>query len=219
MKKLLIPLLCSLVAAWSCDFKSTYYVENAPDIVNVIDSRLINDQGVVYTITDKATTNLPNLEDGKRYYIVFDILNQQFDILLRNVTPVSIITPAILPDETEGLGSDPIKIQFAQGNRSYIDLGIAYPVAAGSNYARQLKFYYTLENADSQLNIHIFYDGNNENPTKMEEKDLKSEFSVFSIPISQWTKIQEVNISCDVLATDYSTGKYTIVHRTYTVGR
>lgn len=217
MKKLLIPLLCSLVAAWSCDFKNTYHVENAQDIVNVTNSRIINDFGVEYTLTDKASTQLPSLEEGKRYYIVFDVLNQQLEIVLRNVLPVSVVSPADLPDETETLGSDPIKIQFGQANRSYVDFGISYPVAVGSNYARQIRIYYTLENADSQLNIHIFYDGNHENPVTMDDKDLKAESGVFSIPISQWKDVQEVNITCDVLATDFNTGKDTVVRRTYSL--
>ena len=53
MKKLLIPLLCSLLAAWSCNLDSSYYAENVPDIVTVTEHRLINDNGVVYTLAEK----------------------------------------------------------------------------------------------------------------------------------------------------------------------
>ena len=114
MKKLLIPLLCSLFAAWSCHLDSSYYAENVPDIVTVTEHRLINDNGVVYTLAEKSSENLPDLEEDKRYYIVFDILNQAFEIRLHSVIPVEIKVPEELPESTEGLGGDPVQVQFAQ---------------------------------------------------------------------------------------------------------
>ncbi|MBR3990142.1 MAG: hypothetical protein IKI85_06310 [Bacteroidales bacterium] len=215
MKKLLIPLLCSLFAAWSCHLDSSYYAENVPDIVTVTEHRLINDNGVVYTLAEKSSENLPDLEEDKRYYIVFDILNQAFQIRLHSVIPVEIKVPEELPENTEGLGGDPIQVQFAQYGRRYMDLGINCYFAAGSDYARQLKFYYTLENADSQLNIHLYNDGNNENPAKMDEKDLKIQSHIISIPMAKWESITEVNLSCDVLTKDATTGEFTITRRNY----
>lgn len=218
MKKLLIPLLCSLVAAWSCNFENSYYVENAHDIVTVDESqRLINDNGVVYTISEN-TSNLPALKEESRYYISFDILNQQFQIRLRSANPVDICTLEQLPAETEGLGQDPVNPLFSQASRYYLDLGISYYVASGSDYAHQIKFYYTLDNAESQLNIHVYHDGNGESPVSMEEKDLKLESKVISMPISQWVKtVNEIVIHFDVLVKDSTTGKYVTARREYTL--
>lgn len=215
MKKLLIPLLCSLVAAWSCSMESSYYAENAQDIVTVTENKLINDNGTVYTIAEKAATGLPELEQDKRYYIVFDILNQQFEIRLTQAILVEMVSAPELPEETEGLGNDPIMFQFTQLTRSHLDLGISYYYAPNSNYAHQIKFYSTLENAGSQMNIHIFHDGNNENPAAMEDKDLKIKGQVFSIPVSGWNNVSEVNIVCDVLTKDSATGQYTVTRRSY----
>lgn len=217
MKKLLIPVLCCLVATWSCGFESSYYVENAQDIVTILEHQLVNDNGVVYTLSEKAVASLPDLEEDKRYYIVFDILNQQYQIRLRNAIEAHIVTPEELPEQTEGLGSDPISFQFAQMGRKHLDMGINYYFAAGSDYAHQIKFYCTLENAGSQMNIHIYHDGNNENPTTLAEKDIKMDSRIISIPVSEWKTVNEVNIYCDVLAKDPATGEQKITRRMYSL--
>ena len=92
MKKILFPLLCCLVAFWSCNMKGSYSANNVQDIVTVGDHELVSDTGVKYYVLE-VPKDAPALEVGKRYYIVFDILNIDYDISVSSVIPVQIVVP------------------------------------------------------------------------------------------------------------------------------
>lgn len=213
MKKLFIPLICSLIAAWSCNMEGTYYAENMQDIVTILEHKLVNESGVVYNVTEKGNSLL-EMEEGERYFIVFDILNRNLDIRLTNVLPVSIKSAAPVPTE-EITAHDPVSLLFSSIGPKYMDLGFNYQCAKNSNYAHTLTFYYTLNNADSQLNLFLYHDGNDENLSKMSAKDLETRTSIISIPISQWQNVKEVTLTCDILAQDASTGAYSVVRHTF----
>lgn len=212
MKKLLIPLLCCLVAAWACNMEGSYSAQNVQDIVTVAKGQLVNDNGVRYTISD-VYKDAPALEEGKRYYIVFDILNINYDISVRSVTPIQVIVPVPASDQEEITAHDPIDVVFNWVGTSYLDLGYTYYYNEQSNCAHDLLVRYNLTNGDSVLNLFLYHDGNDENPAAMAEKDLKTGTRIISIPVSQWN-LSGVNLTMDVLIND-GTGKYTVERQTY----
>ena len=213
MKKILFPLLCCMVAAWSCNLDGSYSAKNVQDIVTVAtDHQLVSDTGVKYYVTEVAK-DAPALEEGKRYYIIFDILNINYDISIYTVMPVQIVT-AEEEDENEDITAhDPIQVVFNWIGRSYVDLGFSYYCDETSNCAHDVFARYTLTNGGSHLKISLYHDGNDENPASMDPKLLKKEDRIISIPISQWD-LSSVTLSLDILSTDRD-GNYVVERKEY----
>lgn len=211
MKKLLIPLLLCL--AVSCHMEGTYYAENMQDIITVAEeNQLVSDNGIIYTL--QTGTSIPNWMEGERYYIVFDILNRDLEIRLKSAHLMHIMEAAPAPEEPVA-AHDPVQFAFNQVGSKYMDLILAYSKADGSNYAHNFSVYYTVNNADGQLNLFLYHDGNDENLSKMESKDLKQDNYLLSIPINRWTNLTEITLTCDVLVQDTATGEYEVVRRTF----
>ena len=210
MKKLLIPLVCSLIAAWSCNVESTYRATNVQDIVTVIQNQLVNDSGVLYTISS-TPKDMPELIEGNRYYMLFDILNRQFEIDIKSVINIDIINPG--EDTGEELTAhDPIIIQFNYIGKKYIDLAFTYYYDPTSNCAHDVFVHSIYEN--KQLKLRLYHDGNNENPVMMSEDLLKQKTRIISIPLGD-REVNSVSITTDLLGTDKE-GKPAIVTQTYT---
>lgn len=213
MKKMLFTLLCCLTAAWSCNIDGSYSAKNVQDIVTVAaDQQLVSDTGVTYYVSEVAK-DAPALEEGKRYYIIFDILNINYDISISTVIPVQIVVAEEVDDTEEITAHDPIQVVFNWIGRRYIDLGFSYYCDETSNCAHDVFARYTLTNGGSLLKLFIYHDGNDENPASMDPKLLKTESRIISIPISQWD-LSSVTLSLDILSTDRD-GNYVVERKEY----
>ncbi|MBQ4390103.1 MAG: hypothetical protein II824_09095, partial [Bacteroidales bacterium] len=60
--------------------------------------------------------------------------------------------------------------------------------------------------------IHISHEGNGEDPTQMDEKDLETTIAVFSLPLDLKSG-ERVSLVMNVIVTD-STGKKTVQEKT-----
>lgn len=210
MKKLLIPLVCGLFAICSCNLEGSYSATNVQDIVTIVEHQPMNDLGVQYTITKKAQ-DTPELTEGNRYFMLFDILNRQYEISVKSASPVEILPAQAVDPAEEIKGHDPIQIYFNWIGSRYMDLAIGYYFDEKSNYARTFQARYSLDEA-STLNVFLYLDGNNENPASMDENNLKQNTHFVSIPISDWD-FKAVTLTVDIL-TSTSEG-YVIEQKTY----
>lgn len=216
MKKLLIPFICCLVAAWSCKMEGSFYASNVQEFVTYQDGYLVNDNGVHYTLLPKQEgTDLIPLQEDQRYFALFDIENKNYQITLKDVQPVQIIMPSEYSEGDEITAHDPVLYRLNQVGK-YWDMIIGYYKATNSTYNHQLSFYYKLEDSDSKLHLYVFHDGNDENPSKMEEKDLTYENKFISIPLTGAFKdVLQYEYTCDVLVKDITAGKYKVERRTF----
>jgi hypothetical protein len=210
MKKLLIPLIFSLIAAWSCDVGTTYSATNVQDIVTIVEHQLVNDSGVLYTVTS-APKDMPELQEGHRYYLFFDILNQNFEIDIKSVSPIDII----IPQEDTGEiveAHDPVTIQFNYIGPKYIDLAFNYYYDPTSNCAHDV--FVRSEYENRMLKLTLYHDGNDENPTTMSEDLLKQKTRIISISLGE-KEVTSVSLTLNLLGTDEK-GNPAIITKTYT---
>lgn len=210
MKKLLIPLIFSLVAAWSCNVGTTYSATNVQDIVTIVEHQLVSDSGVLYTVT-AAPKDMQELQEGHRYYLLFDILNQNFEIEIKSVIDVDIITPE--PETGAPVSAhDPVVIQFNYIGNKYIDLAFSYYYNPAGNYAHRTFVQSDYEN--KKLKLTLYHDGNDENPTKMDEEILKQKTCIVSIPLGD-KELESVSLTLNLLGKDEK-GDPAIVTKTFT---
>ncbi len=216
MKKLLIPLICGLLATWACTpFENEYHAENMQDIITIRENLMVNDYGVVYTLKEKASASIPALEEGKRYFIVFDVLNQQMDIRLNMLLNVDITTPRALPEDQEIAGNDPVVFQFNSVGKLYWDLGITTYKAKNSTFEHKLSYYYTIQPGENKLILHIYHEGNNENPSTLTNDQLEAETHIISIPMANFKDVNDYGVCCDVLVKNAESGKYEVARRSF----
>ena len=213
MKRLLIPFICCLVAAWSCTLgDATYYVENATDIITINEGRLVNDNGIVFTMKEDATTSSYRFEEGYRYFILFDVLDYSYHIRLKEVNPFTYTTTEPLPEE-EVTFNDPIHISYNSISKNYWDVVFFTYQKTNSNYAQRVFYYHEFDQTTGLLKLHIYVDGNNENPVTMEEKDLKVESHLVSIPLRYFKNVTDFALTFDYLHKK-NDGGYEIIRRT-----
>lgn len=214
MKKLFI-LLLSLAAVWSCNLKGSYYVENCQDFVTLDEGYLINDYSVIYNVTSVASDKVivPAVQ-GNRYFLYFDILNAEYDILLKNTMDVTTLqaSPAGLHPEAH----DPVSIVLYNISPSWLNLGIRYYKGKESNFAHSFTAFYERNTATDEITISLYHDGNDENPASADTSTLEQVTQLFSIPLTGygWTP-SGVNITCHILQ-QKSDGTYEVVQTTYT---
>ena len=217
MRKLPVLLLC-LAAIWSCNLKGSYYVENCQDFVTLSDGNLVNDYSVVYTLSNVASDNVivPTVE-GRRYFLTFDIINGNYDILLKNTIDINTLQalPAVGPVPE---AHDPVSIVLYNISPTWLNLGIRYYNAKESNFIHSFSAQYVHEPATDEITITLYHNGNDENPASADEETLEQVTELFSIPLAGygWTPAG-VNLTCHVLQKS-SDGTYSVKQVTYTSG-
>lgn len=211
MKKLLIPLLLSLAAAWSCNIDGSYTAKNMNDIVIKQEHGLVSDTGLEYTVVE-VYKNAPEMEMGGRYYIVFDILNNKYEISITQIVPVQVVNPEEAAQGEEIKAHDPIDIIFNWLGNKYLDLAFYYYYDKKSDCAHDIFVRYSISNTGI-LNLSIYHDGADENPSVRDIDDLKLGTKIISIPISQW-EFNAMNVTLDVLNKN-ADGTYTVERKTF----
>ena len=213
MKKLLIPILFALLPLWGCLKDGTYYAENAQDIVTVKDDNLVSDNGVKYVVTENASSNKDWKTEGSRYFMVFDILNAQLDIRIKSLYKIIIQEAEPAPtSETDLLPTDPVYFYFARLSPHYLDLGLWLYKAEGTECGHEVFFRYQ-DKGDEILDIHIYHNGNGENPVNMEESKLKTENRFYSIPLDDFSATT-INVYAHMVGYD-TEGKLVITEQQY----
>lgn len=196
MKKFILPLAISLLACTACMKESTFTITNLVDIVTTTSGYLVNDLGTTYTVTDNQTGSNDWKQEGSRLYILCDVLNRNLDISLKNYIKVHTENPIPL-DQMEFEGKDPLGVVDHSFSGGFVNLVFQYYYNPASNYARNIRFYWDAKGLE--LHLYVFYDGNNENPAYVSEDILKTQETVFSIPLEPLME----------------TGEYTSLHITF----
>ena len=213
MKKILPLLLFALLPLWSCNLEGGYYAENARDIVTVSGDRLYSDNGAYYTVTDYGTVGKDWQADGKRLYIVFDILNKDLEIRLKSVDPMTV-TEATPLDPEEVLPHDPLIVQFCRIGAGYMDISVSFFQKPATTCPHNISFRYSIDAALQKLTVTAVHDGAGEDPSKENEEDLKVETRFFSIPLKNMENVTMADLVVDVLVKD-NNGKYAVQSETY----
>ena len=209
MKKLIPILLAFLPLAVSCKLDDTYTQTNVQEMVTVKEGVLLNDNGYVFNVTEDALGADKWKIEGNRYLALFDILNRDLDIRLKEVVKVSIVSPAEY-DEAEEYPADPLSPEIASVSGGYLNLGLGYYKAKGSNAAHPIRFYEEVKGTVHY--IHITHEGNGEDPTRMDEKDLETAIAVFSLPLKMSSN-DRITLVMNVITKD-SAGKQSVEEKT-----
>ena len=209
MKKLIPFILAVLPLVASCKMEDTFTQTNVQEMVTVREGVLLNDNGYVLNVKEDAVGTANWKIEGNRYLALFDILNRALDIRLKDVIKASIIYPAEYVGDEE-YPTDPVGLEMAGYSGGYLNLGLSYYKAKGSNAAHPIRFYDELKGKLHYL--HISHEGNGEDPTRMDEKDLETAFSIFSLPLELGSS-DRIALVMDVIVTD-STGKKTVEEQT-----
>ncbi len=181
MKKYLLPLVACL-AAWSCNLKGTYYIENADDFVTTRDSKLVNDYGATYTVTEDSSGKKWK-EEGMRSYIVFDITDRDYNITLKSVTP-AIISEPVQNELANEDPHDPISPVKAFVSGGYLNMVINYYVQKGSDFLHTVSLLYQKPEG-GVMNLYLLHDGNNENPAYIDEDKLETVSKTYCFPLKE----------------------------------
>ena len=198
-------LLGCLLAFASCNVNSSYSATNVYDILTVKDKTLVNDFGYSFNVTGNESSLKDWQVEGRRYFVLFDILNSNNDINIKGLETITIQNATPYSEEEE-LPGDPVNIEFARTTYSYIDLQLTFYHAKKSDFQPEIQF------RNDGTKFYIALDANGENPVNMGSDDLETVSRLFSIPITQEQaeKVYDITLTANVLTQD-SDGKMSIV--------
>ncbi len=180
MKKILLPLLLSLLAT-SCLKDSTLYVEDFSDFATVYEGKLVTDQAYRLTVVENKTENETWKVEGKRYFIVCDILNRNLEVRLKDILVVDL-KDALPYTEEENESDDPVMVMDQNISGGYINLSLAYYADPDSNTAHVFSIFYEADDT-RHITFHLLHEGDDENPAYMETKYLEKRSKLISVPL------------------------------------
>ena len=213
MKKFIPLLFCSLFALWSCKLEDTFTQTNVQDLVTFHEGQLINDYGYPLNVVQDAVGSSKWQIPEARFYVIYDILNRQLDIYLKELVRSTILEPLAYNEEVE-YAKDPLVPVMAGYSGGYLNLGFNYYRAKNSNNAHPIYFYSEVKN--SHLYIHVVHEGNNEDPVHMAEGDLEGQSGVFSLNLKNVPEYTQTTLIVQCLETK-SDGTYEIIEETYDI--
>jgi len=214
MKKILLPLLLGLLAT-SCMKDSTLYVEDFSDFATVYEGKLITDKAYQFTVVENNTGNEDWKIEGERYLIVCDILNRNLEIRLKEIQGVDV-EEALPYTEDENEPDDPVEVLDQNISGGYINLALAYYANPDSNTAHVFSFSYEVNETTNHFTFHVLHEGGDENPVNMDEKNLKKQSKLFSIPL--WELLERgkaYTLDMCLYELKKVDGNYTIEQNTY----
>lgn len=210
MKKFIPILIASLFACWSCDLKDTYTQTNVRDMVNVEKGILFNDYGYVLNPVEDAVGADKWKIEGARFYAVYDILNRDLDIRLKEVYRSHFVEAEEVEDPEE-LSKDPLELDVQGISGGYINLGFVFTRLKNSNNAHVINFHYQMEN--NTLNLYAEHLGFNEDPLHEDEDNLVTEERMFSISTKDLPTFTGLTLVLNVIAKE--SGEYVIKQENY----
>ena len=199
MKKFIPLLIASLFACWSCELKDSYTETNVKDMVNVVSGQLYTDYGYRLTVVEDVVGEAKWKVEGARFLAIYDILNRDLDIRLKEVLRSQVLE-AIPLENPEALSQDPVEL-LAQGfSGGYFNVGFTITRAKNSNNAHAFHFHYTVEN--NNLMLYVEQEGNGEDSVHMSSDDLVSEDRMFSIPLDNLPYFTSVTLVMYYITTE-----------------
>jgi hypothetical protein len=199
------------LTAVSCNMKDVYTITNMDDIVTVNGEYLVSDFGATYRVTEDKTDSQDWKQDGNRLYVVLDVLNRQLEISLKkaNIMEIREAEPFTVLDEKP---KDPVVVALQSVSGGYVNLALQIYMAKGTECPHNILFQYRQKpDSNSEVELYVLHEGNNENPTVIPEDDLKTEIRFYSIPLASIAPSQstQLTLTLDTLVKD-SDGKYSI---------
>ena len=181
MKKILLPLVCCLMAT-SCLKDNTIYIENYSDFATSVEGKLVTDKNIRLTVVENKTDSEAWKTEGERFFIVCDILNRNLETRLKSLLHVDI-EEALPYTEDENEPDDPVEVMDQSVSGGYINLALEYFANPSSNAAHVLSCYYEANAAQDEFTFYVLHEGNDENPACMDEKKLERQSALVSIPL------------------------------------
>lgn len=215
MKKILIPLLCCLLAT-SCLKDAGFSVSNYSDFATAYEGKLVTDNAYRLTVVENESGSTAWQDEGKRFFIVCDILNRNLEIKLKSLRDVDIVHPnPYVEDENEA--DDPVEVLDNSISGGYVNLALSVFGDPSADTDHLVTFYYTANEQQDEFTFYVLHQGNHENPAYMDEKKLEAKNFVFSIPL--WDLLKKntstrLNLCLYQLKKDDS-GKYIVEKNTY----
>ena len=108
MKKILLPLVCCLMAT-SCLKENTFYMENYTDFATFYEGKLVTDNAYRFSVVDNQSGTEAWKKEGERFFIKCDILNRNLEIRLKSLLHVDI-EEALPYTEEENEPDDPVEV-------------------------------------------------------------------------------------------------------------
>ena len=215
MKKILLPLLCCLMAT-SCLKDAGFTVTNFTDFAISYKGMLVTDNGYQLTVTQNESGSEAWKTEGERFYILCDILNRNLEINLKSLTPVDIVHPNSYT-EAENEPDDPVDVFDHSISGGYINLAMNVFGAPYADKDHKITFYYSSNELQDEFTFYVLHQGNHENPAFMDEKKLETQKLEFSIPL--WDLLKKntptkLNLCLYQLKKDEA-GKYIVEKNTY----
>lgn len=212
MRKILPLLICCLAVFNSCKLEDTYTQSNVMDLVTVKGDYLVNDYGYTLTVTQDAVGRQNWQVEGARYYALFDILNRQLEISLKEMVRSRQET-LMEYDESQEYPTDPVEPYMATYSGGYLNLGFDITVAKNTDNAHPIRFYYKMDGTN--MTIHVVHTGNGEDLRNMSKDDLVYEERMYHIPVEELGDYNMVTLVWHYL--DNTTGTPELKEDTYTV--
>ena len=208
------------ILATSCNLQDVFTITNMDDIVTVKGEYLLSDLGTTYRVTEDQTETKDWQQEGARLYAVFDVLNRQLEICLKKAQPMEIREAEPLSVSVE-IPKDPVVVALQNVSGGYVNLAIQIYMAKGTECPHNILFQYrNNKDSGSDLELFVFHEGNNENPSLLPEDDLKTEIRFYSIPLEKLvtSPSARITLTLDTLVKD-SAGKYSVQRTTYELVR
>ena len=210
MKKILLPLLCCLMAT-SCLKDAGFSVTNFTDFATSYKGLLVTDNGYQLSVTQNESGSDAWKTEGERFYVRCDILNRNLEIRLKSILDVDIVHP-IPYTEAEDEPDDPVEVLDNSISGGYLNLALSVYGSPTSDADHLITFHYTANETGDEVTVYVLHEGNDENPAFMEEKTLTKEQMLFSVPLKDILpagRTTKLNLYLYQLKKD-DTGKYTV---------
>lgn len=206
MKKHILFLLSGLLLLSACKFEDTYTETNVQDLVTVKGDNLVNDYGYTLTVVQDGVGANHWKVEGVRYLAVFDILNRQLDINLKEMIRSREATIEQY-EESGDYPTDPVFPFLASFSGGYLNLAFTISKAKNSDNAHPVYFFY--EVADNQMTLHIVHHGDGEDLRNLPKENLDYEDRVYHIEESEFQGFSGLILKYHYLDTD-TTGAYVL---------
>jgi hypothetical protein len=199
MKKHILFLICGLLMFTACKLEDSYTQTNVQDLVTVKGDYLVNDYGYSLTVVQDAVGAVNWKVEGARYLALYDVLNRNLDINLKEMVR-SRQASLTEYDESVEYPTDPVEPYMAAFSGGYLNLGFFITKAKNSDNAHPIRFFYDV--VDNQMTMYVVHYGNNEDLRTMSKDDLEYEDRVYHIEREEFTGISTLTMKLYYLEAD-----------------